>query len=273
MLTTASKQFYLFGLVAVAAAAAYGWSTGGNGLGPLSFGFKDSVGDHLGYTILMMAAGASFFAGGVVTAVRDADPKSQAEVAGTTLAPPATPVGPSYWPVLGAFAAVTTATGLVVSNILFVGGLIFGGLIMVEWLISAWSDRATGDPAANREIRNKMMYPIEIPVLGAAGVAVMVLAISRVLLTVSKENAVWVALIAAIVVLGGGIMVAYRKFTPNVIAALLVVFGAGVITVGILGGVQGEREFHPAEGGEDHGVESGAVVNPSTEANSHEDGE
>jgi DeoR/GlpR family transcriptional regulator of sugar metabolism len=34
-------------------AAAYGWSTGGDRLGPLTAGYWGAVGDHLGYTLLV----------------------------------------------------------------------------------------------------------------------------------------------------------------------------------------------------------------------------
>ena len=40
--------------------AAYGWTTGGNGLGPVSVGYKGGVGDHFGYTVLFVAAVISF---------------------------------------------------------------------------------------------------------------------------------------------------------------------------------------------------------------------
>ena len=53
MLTTGSKFFFAVGIVALVAAAALGWTTDGNGLGPLSAGYKGSVGDHLGYAILV----------------------------------------------------------------------------------------------------------------------------------------------------------------------------------------------------------------------------
>jgi len=32
------------------------------------------------------------------------------------------------------------------------------------------ADRATGDPVANRKIRNRFMYPFEVPIFGAIGI-------------------------------------------------------------------------------------------------------
>ena len=51
----------------------------------------------------------------------------------------------------------------------------FAGLVvLLEWMVSAWADRASGDEAANRRIRNRIMYPLEIPVFGAIGMVLFV---------------------------------------------------------------------------------------------------
>jgi hypothetical protein len=53
MFTTGSKWFLGLGFFSLVLAAAYGWSTGGTGLGPVSAGYNGGVGDHLGYTMLL----------------------------------------------------------------------------------------------------------------------------------------------------------------------------------------------------------------------------
>ena len=53
MFTTGSKWFFGLGAVALVLAAAYGWSTGGDRLGPVTAGYWGAVGDHLGYTLLV----------------------------------------------------------------------------------------------------------------------------------------------------------------------------------------------------------------------------
>ena len=89
-------------------------------------------------------------------------------------------------------------------------GLIVLGIVLVEWAVQAWADRATGDPETNRRIRNRLMNPIEYPAAGVLALAVLALAFSRVFLTLSADAAVWVALAAAVVVVGGGFLVASR---------------------------------------------------------------
>ena len=75
----------------------------------------------------------------------------------------------------------------------------------------AAAERATGDPEVNRQIRNRLMYPIEIPLAGAvSGVVVMITAISRVFLALDKVSTAVVAVVIGAIILGIGFFVAYR---------------------------------------------------------------
>lgn len=257
MITTGSKWYLGLGVVTLVLAAAYGWTTGGNGLGPATVGFHGGVGDHFGYGVLMAAAVLSFFLGAVSLAVRDAEPEAVAQVAGTESVPEVTPAGTSYWPPVAAFGVALVVIGLVSEPVLFVFGLIVLGIVLVEWTVQAWADRATGDPAANREIRNRLMNPIEFPAAAVLAVALVVVAFSRVFLAISSENAVWVATVAAAGVLAVGALVASRpRLSSNVIVGVVAALAVVVIGIGVVAGVAGEREFHPAgEEGEDHGAD------------------
>jgi hypothetical protein len=264
MVTTGSKWFFGLGFVTLVLAAAYGWTTGGNGLGPLTIGYKGGVGDHFGYGILLSTALVSIALGVVATASRDAEAEAVADVAGTDTVPPVTPAGTSYWPPVAAFGAALVVVGLVSDSLLFIVGLVVLGVVLVEWAVQAWADRATGDAATNRRIRNALMNPIEYPAAGVIVLAVLALAFSRVFLTLSSEAAVWVALVAGVVVIALGFLVASRpKISPNVVVGLLVAGALVVIGVGIAGGVAGPREFEEHEEEGEHGSEGeGALPAP-----------
>jgi hypothetical protein len=248
MITTGSKWFYGLGFVSLVLAAAYGWTTGGNGLGPVSLGYKGAVGDHFGYGILVAAGVVALVYGFVSTAARDAEAEAVAEVAGTAAVPAVTPAGASYWPALAGFGAALVVIGLVAEPLMFVFGLVVLGIVLVEWAVQSWSDRATGDPEANRRIRNRLMNPIEFPAAAALALAVIAVAFSRVFLAISAEAAVWVALAVGVIVVAGGFVLASRpRISPNVIVGLLVVAAIAVIGIGVAGAVAGTREFHPHE--------------------------
>ena len=251
MITTAAKWFFGLGLVSFVLAVVYGYSTGGNRLGPLTAGYYGGVGDHLGYTLLVSAALAAVLLGLTAVVTRDADPRALAEVAGTDVPPVAVPPAyPSYWPLLGAFGVALVALGLVISNVLFMVGAFMLVGVLVEWMVLAWSDHATGDPETNHLIRRRMMAPFEVPLAGFIVAGGSVIAFSRVLLTSSELGAVWVAVGIAVVVLGTGVLLATRpNLSPNVIAGLLTTLGIAVVVIGVASAARGERfiEEHQEE--------------------------
>jgi hypothetical protein len=258
MFTTGSKWFLGLGLVSLVLAAAYGWSTGGNGLGPISAGYKGGVGDPFGYTLLVSIGVSGVLLGLVALATRDAAPSALAELAGTEVAPrELAPAHVAYWPVLGAFGAAIVVLGLVISNVLFVAGCFVLLAVLVEWMVLAWSDRATGDPETNRLIRRRVMGPFEVPLAGFLVVAGSVAAVSRLLLTSSELGAVGVATGFGVLILTLGTVFATRpKLSANVIAGVLVLCGLGVVTAGVVSAARGERVI---EHEEDHEEDDGGL--------------
>ncbi|MFP5578450.1 MAG: hypothetical protein ACLGIZ_09455 [Acidimicrobiia bacterium] len=271
MIPTGSKFFYGLAALLAVAAVVYGYASGGGGVGPISAGYKGGVGEHLGYGILLGASVAALFTGLCSTAFRDADPEPTAALLGTDALPTATPTGTSFWPIVGAFGAVLTIVGVVLNNVFFVAGLIALGAVAIEWTMQAWADRATGDPAVNREIRNRIMLPVEVPLAGALAIAVVVVGYSRVFLAVSKLGAVWVALaIAATIFVVGTALSLRPRIRTDLVAGLLA--GAAVLTIGlgIFGAVAGEREFE--HHGDEHAEEAEGSADQD-EAGSGEDAE
>jgi hypothetical protein len=251
MITTAAKWFFGLALVSFVLAIVYGYSTGGTRLGPFTLGYYGGIGDHLGYTVLVTLTLAGLLFGLIAVVTRDADPAALAQIAGTEDAPAAVaPAYPSYWPLLGAFGVTLVALGLVISNVMFVVGAFLLIAVLVEWMVLAWSDHATGDPETNRLVRRRMMAPFEVPLAGFIVAAGSVIAISRVLLTASEVGAVGVACAVGLVVLGVGVLLAMRpNMSSNVVAGVLTTLGIAVVVIGVASAARGERfiEEHPAE--------------------------
>ncbi len=254
MISTGFKLFFATCLAALAAAIAYGYSTGGAGLGPVTAGFKGAVGEHVGYVALLVLGFVLAGLAGMSVAYRDADAEAAASLLGADLAPVGqAPVPASMWPILTAFGAGAIAIGLVLSPAIFVAGLVLVAVSAVEWVISAWADRATGDAGANRTLRMDLMRGYEVPALAVIGFGVVVLAVSRVLLAVSKVGSTLVAMVLALVIFGGAILLALRpKVSRNLAAAIVLLGGTGLLAAGIVSAVNGEREFehHEVEGEE-----------------------
>lgn len=214
--------------------------------GVISLGWQGSVGEHSGYVIFLIVAAVSFLFAFLLAAFGDADPKSVAEISEDGELPPAqAPTAPSYWPVIIAFGLGITIIGIATSAAVMGIGLVFVGVAMLEWAISAWTDRISADPAVNKTVRNRLLWPLEVPVVGAAGMAVLVIGLWRVFLAVSKFSALWVATgIAAAVFLAAVVFAMAPKVGKSVVAAVLTVGAIGIIAAGIIAAAAGSRDFH-----------------------------
>ncbi|MCY3805195.1 MAG: hypothetical protein OXG91_01720 [bacterium] len=271
MLTPGFKLFFGFGALAAVGAIIYGIATGDPAgadylgvvdrdawKGVISLGWQGGVGEHTGFIVLVFAALVGAGLGCMLVAFRDADAESVGELAPTGETPPSeAPAHPSYWPPLLAFAAAVVVIGLVTHAAIFVIGLILAGVVAFEWMVTAWADRATGDAAANRALRNRLMHPIEIPVLGAAGVAILVVGGSRVLLAVSEFSAVWIAAgVSAVILLAAMLFAARPHIARSVITTVLAFAAVAIVAAGIVATAVGPYDHgHAGEHGTDEAGE------------------
>src|SRR5690606_9428547 len=277
MITRGSKFFYAAAVVGFVTAIVYGFLTGAAAhsgvigvfqdgdvvhalVGPLTFGWKGWVGDHVGYSVLMGFAAVMAALGGFSTAFRDGSADVLVAMDGrdpaTATNPPVlTPVGLSYWPMAGAFGVAVSVVGLAVDTTLFWVGVVLLAIVMVSWTVRAWAERATGDQGANRELRHDLMDPLEVPVLSVLTLAVIVLCISRLLLAIPQEVAVYMIIMSAIIVFVMAFILASRpELTRTVVVSVLLVGGVVIIAAGIAGGVAGEQT------GEEHGAGAAPAV-------------
>jgi len=253
--TTGSKWFFGVATAALVGALVYGGATNPSQvgmstfMGVLTLGYKGGVGDHMGYAVLMAIAGMAVFLGATTAAFRDSDVEAEADLLGVEPAavPEVTaPARGSYWPVIGAFGAGTLVVGLVTSSALVMLGIVVVVAVAFEWAISAWSERATTDTGVNAAARRRVMLPFEVPVLGALGIAIFVLAISRVLLSVYLIFGG----VATAVLIVAFILSARPKINPSLVAGLCVVGAVAVLAGGVTSAIVGPREIehHEPEG-------------------------
>ena len=260
MLSTGFKLWFGLCVLMVAAAIFAGYTTGGTETGPISLGWKGGVGNHVVYTLLMIGAASMAVIGIVTQAFRDSDLEAASELLGTEEVPEAqSVVGSSWWPVFAALGVSILAVGLVVNSAIFVIGIIIVLVIGFEWTMTNWSEKATADPKLNSELRERLMRPIEIPIIGALGIGVVVLAISRILLSSSVTGAVWVATVVGVIIFGTAFFVSKRpSISRGVIQSILFLGIAGILVAGVISAVVGERDFHhkgPHHADKSHGDE------------------
>ena len=250
MIPTGSKLWFGVAGFALVAAVAY---------------FIASDGEEHGSMVLLSLALAGFTLGLLSSFLRDGDlpaPRSLSDEVppseGAVATAPARVELTAAWPALLAVGLGVAAVGLAVGNLLLYLGLLLAVAAGVEWMVQAWAERATGDPARNRELRNRLMSPFEIPVLAAAVIAVVIIAFSRVLLAVPKAGSTVFAIVVAVVILGAAFLITSRpRLSSSLITGVVVLGAIGLLGGGIVGGVAGEREFE--EHGEEHEGEENEV--------------
>lgn len=259
MFKTGSKFFYGLAAFALVGAVLYAGYTGGHQigmdtlLGPLTGGWKGYVGDHVGYSILISLFFVSLATGILLAAVRDGDAEALAQVVDLEVAPDApAPVMANYWPVVGAFSFACLVLGLAVGSSLFLIGIAGFVIVTFEWAIRAWSERATGDPEANRVLRNDLMHPIEVPATAILVVAGIVLAVSRMLLALPKLGAlVLFGVVPTLILIVGILVVSRPRLSQSIIATFLVIGAVALLVGGTIAAIVGERDHE-----EDHSSSS-----------------
>ena len=269
MINTGSRTYFGLAIGAFISALLYGfitntmdvgaWTTlGGTGgvdaiLGPLTFGYKGGVGDHFGYAALMGFAGLSVGLGAITTAFRDGDAEAIVQVEASDQAfADQPPMGVVPWPALFAIGIGIAVVGLSFSPFLFGLGLFVAVLVGAEWTLTVWSERTSSDPEVNRAVRGRVIWPLEVPVGVAAGLAVIVFSMSRLFLATAGLGAAIIAGALALIVLTMAFVLSARpSINRGLVLAVVILFGVIVIGAGIWGGV--------ADNNKDHNTEEGAA--------------
>lgn len=251
MLTTGTKLLVGATVAAFVAAIVYGLAKNGT----------------LGVVGLLSAATALGLLAGINLVARDSnvsamDAEAVVEAPASRSAP-----SPSLWPLVVAGGAGLIVFGLVTEQAFFLLGVILVGLGMFEWMLEAWSERASADVAFNREARGRLSGPLEFPVLAAVAAVVVIFSFSRIMLFLSKTAGPVAFVIVALLILGGGFGFAYQKSVrSSAIAAITAIGALGLVAGGVAAGLEGERELQPHESTADLGDEAACDTSDETEA-------
>jgi hypothetical protein len=228
VITTGGRLYFAVAAFGLVAAVRYFLATGGEDGGAL--------------TLLFIAAGALVL-GGASVAVRDNDLASSGEKEPVVVRSAL----PAPWPAVAALGAGVTIVGWSVGGILLYVGLGIIGVALLEWMVQGWAERSTADPAYNKALRDRIMFPIEVPVLGLAGLGLVILTFSRVLLALpNKDASTIVAIAVATLITATAFIVASRpRISSAALSWVLAIAAVALLAGGIVGGVSGERK--PAE--------------------------
>jgi hypothetical protein len=227
MFTTGSKFLIGATVVAILGTVVYGVTQGG----------------VLGTVGLGSAAICIAFLAGINLFLRDSNVHADEASVDTCSAAQVAP-GASPWPLAFAFGAVTTAVGLVTFQPIVVIGLVALLASGSEWVVQAWSERASSNVDHNAQVRGRISNPFEYPVGGAVAIGTIVYGFSRVMLWLSKTNTVIAFAVLAAVVLTIAFLIAFRpSMKAGAVGGVMAVGVIAVVGAGTAAGLDGEREI------------------------------
>lgn len=262
MITTGARLW--LAIVGFALAAAVAWQA-------------FSGGEEQGLFVLLGVASGALVLGVVAVLLRDGEVVSAEDAGERTAAtePPGVTTGagplPAPWPALGALGVAVTCVGLATGGALLYVGLGLVAVVVIEWMVQGWAERATPDRDENLTLRNRLMFPFEIPALGLLIVGLVLLAFSRVLLALPSNGSTVVAIVVATLILAAGALVAARpRITTGLVTAVLVLGAVGLLGGGVVGAIAGEREFE--EEGEEEEVEEPGGIEETVEEEAADSG-
>lgn len=226
--------------------------------------FGVAVGEETG-TALLLGAGLAAAIGGL--AIVGTQGRDVPAVEGGREPASLASSGSSVWPVAAGLAALLIATGLATGSGLVALGLAAATVAGVGWFAQSWAAHPTWTDEQNERVSSRLVLPIVLPLGVTALVLMIAFSFSRILLAVDSNTSVLIALVAALLILGAGVIVAVRGLGRSAILSLLTVAALATAGVGVGGAVAGEREFHRAGG------ESGEHAGEGETGGGHADAE
>ena len=243
MFSAASKLYLTLGVLAVVA----------------GFASVVATSDRTGFTLLVVGglAAVTLGVGSFVFTRKEAlpSPGAAAEVAAVDAADVARA---SLWPVVVAVAVAVLGVGAALGGSLVVIGLVLSAVAGLGWLGQAWSEHPAWTQRQSDRLWDRYVAPIGLPVTVAVCVALLGVAVSRLLLSMSKDFAPLIAIVVAFAILGVAFLLStLENVGRQALAVLAMVTGVLVVGAGVAGAVKGERD-HESEAGA--GVEIALVA-------------
>jgi hypothetical protein len=227
--------------------------------------------DRVGVALLFTAFVALVVVGsGVTNAAGPAD-----SAARNGLAASVDGQAPSEAPFLAALAGGVAVLGLALGALAYAVAIVLAVLAAFAWLSSTHRTNPFHVSRVSDRISERGTLPFALPIIATLLIGVVAVSISRILLASTKNGAVAVAGVVAIVFLMGGIIAAIRprssraQFWTVAVVGLLAVAGLGVAGI-----VRGETEIeHHEEKGHSTGTAEGKSGEGHSEGEGHSDGE
>lgn len=244
MINSAAK--YLFGLALATLVIAVGVAALVRD--PGAFAFLVGIAACLAITGVVLTGAGLEDRAPVYFSPHDAPPV-QLVSAGPSRAP-----APSPWPFVAAVAGGFIGLGLAISSGLVIVGVVIGVLTIAGWMSQAWREDPSFTPRQGAVVSGRLLTPVGLPVMALALIAVIVISISRILLTLPRAGSIIVAFLLALALLVAFFALSSRPhLTRN---SLIVAAGFSVVILVAAGSVSAANGYRTFE----HAPPAGPIV-------------
>ncbi len=209
-------------------------------------GFVLLFGVALAVTLAGLALAGSGFRDRAPRLAPGADnPPLQMVSVGRTQVPRSSP-----WPLAGALALGLVAIGLAVGHAVVEVGLILGLVTAGGWLSQAWREDPSFTRTEGTRVSSRLLTPFGLPIMAVGLIGVIVISISRILLTLPRAGSIGAAFVLAALLLVVFFTLSSR---PHLGRNSLVFLGGfavvAVVGAGSVSAANGYRTFdHPETG-------------------------
>jgi plastocyanin len=156
----------------------------------------------------------------------------------------------SPWPLVGAVALGLVALGLAEGRALVEIGLVLGLVAAAGWLSQAWREDPTFTPREGARVSSRLLTPFGLPLMAVGLIGVIVVSVSRILLTLPRAGSIAAAFLLSVLLLTVFFLLSSR---PHLGRNSLVFLGScavvAVVGAGSVSAANGYRTFdHPEVG-------------------------
>lgn len=233
MFTTGSKMFLGATAMSLVAAIVFAASEGG------PRGLMGTVGLVTAVIVFGFLAGINLF-------TRDGNTPSMQQGVENTSPAAQPPVSRSMWPLGAAIGIGGLVVGAVSKPVVFKVSLVVLLAAIIEWMVQAWSERASADAKYNATVRSRTLNALEFPLLGTVGAGAVIYAFSRVMLSTTPDAGRWIFMvIGALIIVGGFVFAGGRVTSKRTIAGICTISAIALMGVGVASAVSGQRTIHP----------------------------
>ncbi len=233
MFTTGSKMFLGATTLSIFAAIVFCAANGG------AVGLMGTIGLVTAAIIFAFLAAINLF-------TRDGNTPSMQQGIQHTSSAAQPPVGRSMWPLGAAIGVGGLVVGAVSKPVVFKVSIVVLLAAIVEWMVQAWSERASADSKYNANVRSRMMNALEFPILGTVGAGAVIYSFSRVMLSANPDAGRWIfVVIGALIITGGFLFAGGRLTSKRTIFGICTVSALALMGVGVASAISGQRTIHP----------------------------